>query len=119
MAEITVLDDAQLLTREYLHLVGKAFKEAGLSRFGMADWLTETISTWTALDGRACDSKGRPIQMNEQMVEAAFDQGQWFTWATDVKQFADRLPARRPKKSLLPRLRVIDLAFRIDGRPII
>lgn len=118
MAEITVLDDAQLLTREYLHLVGKAFKEAGRSRFGMADWLTETLSNWTADEGRACDSSGRPIELSEEMVEAAFDQGQWFTWATDVKKFADRLPSRRPRKSLLPRLRLIDLAFRIAGRPV-
>lgn len=119
MAEITVADDAMLRSKENVHAVGKAFKAAGKSRFEMPDWLTKTIMHWLENGGIVLDTHGQEIVIDEDAVEAAFDPAQWFSWVTDVQKFADRLPMRRAKKNLIPRLRVIDLAYRIVDQPLI
>jgi hypothetical protein len=133
--QITAANDAELLTKEYVHKVGKRFLAERKSRKEMTNYLTDIYCAWAESGGIVFDRAGRVIEIHEDIVDDAYqddrdpdddddqwarsDAIKWHSWNTDVKAFATKMPLRNPKKSLLKRLRMIEMAFKIIGQPII
>jgi hypothetical protein len=116
MPTVQVADDDVLLTKEYVHELAKRLVELRRSRQGTANWLTDILFRE---DTFVLDADGNPMDLHDEIVEQAYGRDGSFSWNSAVKRFAQRLPKKKPKPSVLPRLRLFDAAFKLIGQPII
>jgi hypothetical protein len=88
--------------------------QLGLSRLRTADWLAGVLS-----DTRYMHTAEREvIELHDEILDDAYGDDQAFTWNSAVKTFAHRRPRRRPKSSMLLRMQLFDLGFKLLGCPI-
>lgn len=85
-------------------------KEEKISRRRFADWLAEEIFFY---DGVILDADGAPFSLPDTLVDEAFGDDQSFRWLSDLARFAAKPPRQCPQERILPRLRLISLAFQI------
>ena len=113
---IYVSKDEVLRSREYLHALAKRIFEMRMSRLAFMGWLS-TVIAGCREEIRLGD--GTILRLHPDIVEEVYGQDLACSWNTAVKVFASRMPLRRSKRSMLPRLRLIDAAFKSIEWPII
>lgn len=118
MATVKVLTDEQLRSPAYIHQLATRMTEEGITRMGGFLFLMETLFDFRDDGGMVLDGEGQSIDLHDDVIEDAYAWEVTFSWNTDVQVFAERLPLRRVKSSLIARLRLWDAAYRISGRPI-
>lgn len=116
--DVTIMTETDEVLRSpaYIHQMAVRLTGLGLSRLKTPSWLVDVICE---TDVRLMDAYGRPLPTGDCAIDEAFDAAGWFSWASDVKRFAYRPPVRRARRSLLPRLRLLDVAFKLTGDPVL
>ena len=97
--------------------------ERNRSALDIANWLCGTIFFY---DGPLFDHENQQIEISECLIDQRFgylDNDAWdhecaFEWFDDLKAYATKAPRRRSHHRLLGRLELLDLAFKIVGKPI-
>lgn len=84
--------------------------EKRLSRMQTADWLAKKLYGY---DGTIYASRHYILNVHDQIIDDAFGLDGAFTWASDIKHFAERLPQRRSSRSQLLKLHVFDAALKV------
>lgn len=64
-------------------------------------------------DGPIYASRQYILNVHDEIIEDAFGNDDAFTYATDVKRFADKLPQRCSSRSQLLKLQLFDAVFKI------
>lgn len=82
----------------------------GLSRRRIPDWLADTILDF---QNPVLWPDGRLFARPDALIDDAFGPDGSFRWLSDFVRFAEREPKQRPQKNMLPRLRLLDLGFKI------
>jgi len=77
---------------------------------GTANWLSEILYKY---DGTIYISRHYILNVHDELVDNAFGKDGAFTWASDMKKFATRLPERRSSRSQLLKLQVFDAVLKI------
>ncbi len=90
-------------------VLGELKKSLGLPRRQIADWLSDTIYSYP---GRILLPDGRPYSLPE--IDDAFNNDGSFRWLSDFLRATTEPPRQQPQRRILARLRLIDLALRID-----
>ena len=108
---ILVASDQELSNTHYCHRLAIATANLGLSRREIPNWMADVIF---GFDGRILWPDLRDFPITDTLIDDAFNDDGSFRWFSDFIQFKDRFPKQRPQHRILHRLRVIDLAFRID-----
>jgi len=114
--EIWVAKDSVLRSKEYLHWLAKRMRELGITRMGGFIFLLEHLTEHLQAGGIIRDAKGRIITLGDDAIENAFFGELSFSWHSDFQVFVDRMPMRRAKRRLIPRLILWDAALRIHDR---
>ncbi|HEY9579660.1 MAG TPA: hypothetical protein VIR65_07310 [Rhizorhapis sp.] len=112
---VTIEPDKVLLSRDFLHRLGRRVGELELSRMKSTDWLATVLYGW---DGVILDADGNPFEIDDEMIDFSYGRDASGSWNTEVKKFGQRMPSRRPRKSLKLRLQLWDAAFKIVGKPV-
>lgn len=115
--EIVLECESLILTREFVHELAKKIEAQKLSRQKSIGWLDEKL--FHELKLRVFHANGAEFHVYPGIYEDAYFGSMDYRWNTDIKAFADRMPQRAPNKKLLLRLWLWDLAFKIDGNPIV
>ena len=110
---ICVEKDSVLLTRKYKQCLASRVAALGLSRLKTTDWLADTIYEFLGDGGRIFDGRGNELIIGDEAIDASYYNDQAFSWNSDVKRYATRMPKRRSSARLLPRLKLFDAAFKI------
>jgi hypothetical protein len=105
---VIVASDRALLRTSHFHRLALATRELGLSRREIPNWIADVILNFK---GDILTSGGAPFEPCE--VDEAFGDDGSFRWLSDFLRFAEVPSKQCPQKRILPRLRLIDLAFRI------
>ncbi len=113
----TLAPDYVVLTREFLLELAKKLKELDRSRQGTIDWLDRRL--FHDLDRRVYLHGGEQLVIHRDIIDEAYGWSDEYRWNTDVKRLASEHPQRAPNRSLLLRLNLWDLAFKIGGDPIV
>lgn len=103
-----------LLSIDYLMALALRLQQLGLSRLRTADWLADVLSGSRFMH----TAEGDLIELHDEILDDAYGDDQSFTWNSSVKAFARRRPLRRPKRSMLLRMQLFDLGFKVLGQPI-
>lgn len=111
--KIVLANENILLSREYKMSLAQRLIQMELSRMKTADWLYETLNNY---EGTIYINRNYILRVHDDLIELAFGNDEAFTYATDIKRFADRMPERRTSRSQLLRLHVFDAAFKILGK---
>jgi len=116
-------EDNWLLSPEYKHLLAKRlvkmrYKGKPLSRQSTTDWLSDVINQLCEDGGKIYDEDGDEIIIYDEIFDDAYFDDPSFSWNSDVRRFARRMPKRRSSDCLILRLQLFDAAFRIIGKPI-
>src|SRR3546814_9865813 len=85
------------------------------SRMKSTDRLATVLYGW---DGVILDADGNPFEIDDEMIDFSYGRDASGSWNTEVKKFGQRMPSRRPRKSLKLRLQLWDAAFKIVGKPV-
>lgn len=85
--------------------------ELALSRRTFPDWIADVIFSYE--DRMRWRHDGSFI-VRDTAIDDAFGGDGSFRWLSDFLRFADTPPRQRPQYRVLKRLRLIDLAFRIN-----
>src|SRR3546814_11926293 len=80
------------------------------------DWLATVLYGW---DGVILDADGNPFEIDDEMIDFSYGRDASESWNTEVKKFGQRMPSRRPRKSLKLRLQLWAAAFKIVGKHVI
>jgi len=120
---IYVEEDSWLLSPEYKHLLAKRLvslriKKKPLSRQSTTDWLSDVINQFCEDGGTIYDEDGDEIIIYDEIFDDAYFDDPSFSWNSDVRRFARKMPKRRSSDRLILRLQLFDAAFRIIGEPI-
>jgi len=105
-----------VLTREFTHELAKKMRDLNLSRQKSIDWLDQKL--FHELDAPVHLIGGKEFHVYPGIYEDAYGESFEYRWNTDIKRHADCLPQRAPNKSLLLRLWLWDLAFKVADDPI-
>src|SRR3546814_3940365 len=112
---VTIEPDKVLLSRDCLQCLGRRVGELELSRMKSTDWLATVLDEW---DGVILNAGGNPFEIDDEMIDFSYGRDASGSWNTEVKKFGQRMPSRRPRKSLKLRLQLWDAAFKIVGKPV-
>ena len=107
---VVVATDEQLCRTSHFQRLAIATKALGLSRRNIPDWIADEIFSY---DGKVLKSDGQFFLVEDDDIDAAFNDDGSFRWLSDFITFAERAPKQAPQGRVLKRLRLIDLAFRI------
>jgi len=108
--KIFLSDEGTLLSRQYKMWLAQQLTEKMLSRMQTASFLADVLY---GFDGILYASRHYILNVHDEIIEDAFGNDDAFTYATDVKRFADKLPQRRSSRSQLLKLQLFDAAFKI------
>ena len=108
---IRVATCEQLLNLHYFARLAIATANLDMPRRKIPDWMATTIYLY---DGLIVWPDGLPFLIPDTAIDDAFNDDGSFRWLSDFLKFAVRSPRQKPQRRILPRLRLIDLAFRID-----
>lgn len=106
----------QVLTREFLRELARKMEALKLSRLKSIDWLDRRL--FHDLKTPVEHSDGRPFNVHRDIIEEAYGWSDEYRWNTDIKRHAKVMPKRAPNKSLLLRLYLWDIAFKVAGDPV-
>ena len=113
--KITVATDDELSCKSYfrrLAIASAAVKaELDVSRREFPNWMADVIFGY---EGQLLWPHGGPFIVRDTAIDDAFNDDGSFRWLSDFLKFAEFEPKQRPQYRVLGRLRLIDLAFRID-----
>lgn len=121
---IYVEEDDLLLSAEFKHCLAKQlikfkYRNRLLSRQTTVDWLTDVIYDFCNHGGIIYDGDGDEIYIHSDIIDDAYFDDESYSWNSDVRRFARRVPKRRSSDRILLRLQLFDAAFRIIGEPIL
>jgi hypothetical protein len=108
---IIVPDDAALLTREAYQRIALATAQLNLPRRKIPDWMADRLYRD---DVMFAFGDGAPFILTDNAIDEAFNEDGSFRWLSDLMRFADASPRQAPQIRLLPRLRLLALAFAIE-----
>ncbi len=107
---IIVASDAELSRRSHFQRLAIATRALDLSRRQIPNWIADVVF---GFEGLVLWPDGKPFEVDDEDIDAAFNDDGSFRWLSDFLAFAEREPAQAPQSRILLRLRLIDLAFRI------
>lgn len=116
---VKLADAATLLSFEYKHVLAKRLVAEKVSRMGGFIFLMEMILNFTESGGEILNEHGAAIYVHPDIVEEAYDYELSFSWTTDIRVFAGRMPRRASPGKHLLRLQLWDAAYKIADRPIV
>jgi hypothetical protein len=108
-----------LLTIGFIWGLSKSLRDLGLSRRKTPDWLADVIHGWIASGGKIMDEDGMELEIYPGIIDDAHGEDGSFAWIAEQKRRADERPRRRPRSSLLLRLQLYEIAFRLIGKDIV
>lgn len=109
---VVVASDEELSRRSHFQRLATATRALGISRREIPNWLADTIYGFR---GRITWPDGRTFEVDDEDIDAAFNDDGSFRWLSGFMYFAEFDPRQRPQERILRRLRLIDLAFRISN----
>lgn len=108
---IIVPDDAALLTPAAYHDLAIATARLNLPRRKIPDWMADRLYREGVI---FAFGDGAPFILTDNAVDDAFNEDGSFRWLSDLMRFAHTPPRQAPQRRLLPRLRLLALAFAIE-----
>lgn len=108
---IIVPDDTALLTREAYQRIALATAQLNLPRRKIPDWMADRLYRD---DVMFAFGNGAPFILTDNAIDEAFNEDGSFRWLSDLMRLADAPPSQSPQRRLLPRLRLLTLAFAIE-----
>lgn len=108
---VVVASDAELLRRSHFQRLATATRSLGMSRREIPNWIADTIYGFR---GRIVWPDGKPFEVGDEDIDAAFNDDGSFRWLSGFMYFDEIDPKQCPQRRILARLRLIDLAFRIS-----
>ncbi|MDP3549577.1 MAG: hypothetical protein Q8R81_04175 [Novosphingobium sp.] len=114
--EIYIYSRERLLSLDFLYALAIRITELNLSRLKSTDWLASTIFNF---EGTIYDWNGRPLYIDDAIVDRAYGKDESGTWNSEVKRFVDHPPQRSPRHSMLLRLALWCAAMEIHGTPVL
>jgi hypothetical protein len=119
MKKIVVAPKEVLLTIGFIWGLSKSLRDLGLSRRKTPDWLAEVIFGWIENGGVILDEDGVELIIYPGIIGDAHGEDGSFAWIAEQKRRAEEPPRRRPRSSLLLRLQLYEIAFRLIERPVV
>lgn len=110
---VIVAADCKLRCIDHFRALAIRTRYLNRSRYKIANWLAEAIY-WH--EGPILWPGGAWFPVPDNLIETVFNGDLSFRWLTDFVRFAVIPPKQRPQWPIVPRLRVIDLAFRISDQ---
>lgn len=107
---VIVASDSELLRRSYFQRLAIATKALELPRREIPNWVADVIY---ACEGSIVWPNGDRFVIDDEDIDAAFNDDGSFRWLSDFLRFAEVPPRQAPQLRVLSRLRLIDLAMRI------
>lgn len=107
---VKVATDGQLMMISYVVRLAMCAVALGLSRRKFADELALVIY---GFEGDVLWPNGSRFEITDTLIDDVFGDDQDFRWLSDFLKWSEHPPRQRPQEKILPRLRVIDLYFRI------
>ncbi len=108
--QITVACNDMLSRRSHVQRLAIASRALGLSRREFPNTMADVIF---GFEGEVSWPNGDVFVVEDEDIDAAFNDDGSFRWLSDFLAFADLAPRQRPQARILERLRLIDLMFRI------
>ncbi len=96
----------------YFQRLARGYARTGISRYRTLGWLNNTIMDF---EGRLFEADGEPFCTPDTLVDDVFKRPGSIRWLSDFKKFSYRRPAQRPQRNVWPRLKLIDLALKIEA----
>ena len=113
--KIVVATDDELRGKSYfrrLAIAGAALsREMALPRREFPNWMADAIFEF---EGEIVWPHGGPFTVHDTAIDDAFGDEGSFRWLWGFFRFAEVPPKQHPQFRLMARLRLIDLAFKID-----
>ena len=113
--KIVVATDEELTRRSYFQRLAIAaaalMAEAEVSRREFPNWMADVILSY---EGKVMWPHGGPFTVRDTAIDDAFNNDGSFRWLSGFINFAEAAPRQNPQYRILTRLRLIDLAFKID-----
>lgn len=113
--KIVVATDDELLAKPYFRRMAVASsalsKERSLSRREFPNWMADAIYSY---EGEIVWPHGGAFTVLDTAIDLAFNDDGSFRWLSAFLTFAEEEPKQSPQYRIVPRLRLIDLAFKID-----
>ena len=116
MSDIYLPPEATLRSPEMKQALAKRLVEDGISRMGGFIFLEDKILNHADDGGRIINEYGGAIYIHPDVVEEAYGWDVSFSWTTDIKVFAKRMPKRRSPSRHLLRLQLWFAAYALDDR---
>jgi len=107
---VSVASDSELLRRSYFQRLAIATKALELPRREIPNWVADVIYSH---EGSIVWPNGDRFVIDDEDIDAAFNDDGSFRWLSDFLRFAEIPPRQAPQLRVLSRLRLIDLAMRI------
>lgn len=115
---IQVAPKEVLLSIGFIWGLAKSLSDLGLSRRKTPDWLADVIHRWIESGGTILDEDGVELDIYPGIIDDAHGADGSFAWVAEQKRRADERPRRRPRSSLLLRLQLYEIAFRLIQKKI-
>lgn len=109
---VYVASDWELRRIGYFQRLAAATARLGLSRREIPNWIAEVIFSY---EGLILRPNGDPFPISDTIVDDTFNNELSFRWLSDLIRFGRRRPLQRPQRRVLPRLRLLDLALKIEA----
>ena len=109
---VTVATDGQLMKISCGVRLAMCVVARGISRRRFGDDLALVIYSF---EGVILWPNGSRFEITDTLIDDVFGDDQDFRWLSDFLKWPVHPPCQRPQKKILPRLRVIDLYFRINN----
>lgn len=108
---VVVACDTLLRNPVHFHRMAIATANLDKPRREIPNWMADTIYGY---EGSIMSLDGDHFILEDDAIDAAFNDDWTFRWLSDYIDFAAQPPGRRPQHRILMRLRLLDLAFQID-----
>jgi len=108
---VVAASDGQLSRKSHVQRLAMATRALELPRRAIPDWIADQVF---GFEGAIVWPDGRAFDLTDTSIDEAFNDDGSFRWLSDFLRFAESEPRQRPQVRVLARLRLIDLAFRID-----
>ena len=109
---VVVASDEELSRRSHFQRLATATRALGISRREIPNWIADTIYGFR---GKITWANGKPFEIDDEDIDAAFNDDGSFRWLSAFMYFAEFDPRQAPQRRIIARLRLIDLAFRISN----
>lgn len=110
---IYVASDWELRRRSHVRRLAIALVALGLSRRGVLDWLASVIFGHIGRGGVILWPHGRLFDVPDTLIDDTFTDPSG-RWLSSFGRFGDDPPRQNPQRRVIERLRLLDLALRID-----